>query len=455
MKIVLISDQEEATNIQSLGLGYLVSYAKKYSDRDSKFIILNQMPKSVKEITKLKPDIVGFTSMSLYYAEIDRLAHETKRELNVPTIIGGHHISIMPESLTENFDFAVIGEGEETFLQLINNQFDYKNTKGICFRENGQLKYTGEREVIKPLDKIPFPDREAMNLKKYLHNFNWVGTKKLGRGTSMITSRGCPHKCAFCSASKFWKKYREHSAEYVVSEIEMLHETYKCNRLLIYDDYFTANKKRLLSIKEKLIERGLADKIKYSCLARADRFDSEVAKALRDLGVETVNFGFESGSDRILKYLKGPSSSVELNQRAIDISYEHGLSVGANIIVGSPYETGEDLELSYNFLLKNMNKLEAVLIHQATAYPGTEFWKYAEERDIKYSVEEMDYRIKHKQVLSEIKDFDKWYDRFIGLQEMKQTNVEVPYSPEFCLFLIKRLIQNPKDTIRKIKNKAF
>lgn len=453
MKIVLVSDQDEATNIQSLGLGYLVSYAKRYSNDDSQYIIINQRPKSAGEIAKLKPDILGFTSMSLFYNEIDRLAHEVKRELDIPTFIGGHHISIMPESLTENFDFAVIGEGEDTFLQLINNQFNYKNTEGIYYREDGKLKFSGERGLITPLDKIPFPDREAMQLEKYIHNFNWVGTKKLGRGTSMITSRGCPHKCAFCSASVFWKKYREHSAEYVVREIEMLHEKYRCSNLLVYDDYFTANKKRLLNIKQMLKERGLLGRINYACLARADRFDNEIAKTLKEIGVQTVNFGFESGSDKILKYLKGPHSSVELNQRAIDISSESGLLVGANIIVGNPHEIAEDLEQSYNFLSKNMNKLDTVLVHQATAYPRTAFWDHAKKMGIEYSIKDLDYRIKHKQVLSDVKDFDKWYNKFIELQEIKQTKIDIPYNLEFCLFLFNRLIKNPKDTIRKIKDK--
>ncbi|VVB85587.1 Ribosomal protein S12 methylthiotransferase RimO [uncultured archaeon] len=453
MKIVLVSDQEEATNIQSLGLGYLVSYAKKYSDDDSQFIIINKRPESSREIAKLKPDIVGFTSMSLYYTEIERLAQEVKRELDVPIFIGGHHISIMPESLTENFDFAIAGEGEDTFLQLIDNQFDYKNTDGIYYKDDHKLIYTGERELITPLDKIPFPDRDAMDIRKYLHNFNWVGTKKLGRGTSMITSRGCPHKCAFCSASIFWKKYREHSAEYVVNEIEILHEKYRCNNLLIYDDYFTANKKRLLKIKEMLAERGLSGKIRYACLARADRFDSETAKALKEIGVETVNFGFESGSDKILKYLKGPRSSVELNQQAIDISYENGLFVGANIIIGNPNETPKDLEDSYNFLINNIKNLDTILVHQATAYPRTAFWDYAKEMGIEYSIKDLDYRIKHKQVLSNIKDFDKWYNKFIELQGIKQTKIDIPYNLEFFLFLLNRMIKNPRDTIRKIKDK--
>ena len=162
--------------------------------------------------------------------------------------------------------------------------------------------------------------------------------------------RGCPYKCTFCSSSKFWKRARFFSAKYVVNEIEHVIERYKVKDIMLWDDLFIANKKRLREIAALIKERRIDEKISFSCSVRANLVNDELCTLLKDMNVTGVTMGLESGTDRILKYLKQGNVTVGDNTSAIQTCKKYGFDVGGSFIIGSPTETREEVLTTLNFI---------------------------------------------------------------------------------------------------------
>ncbi len=197
MKILLRSDQKRGENFPSLSLGYLISYVDKYYPGLNFETSFNRED-ILEKIRSFKPDLVGFTAVTFTYRKIFSLAKKVKEAFpSIPLIIGGFHITLLPGCLPDYIDVGVLGEGEDTFLELIKayqNKGDLKkkDIKGIVFRENYNLINTGMRELIQPLDRIPPPDLEALSVDK--------------RGpVHIMSSRGCPYRCRFCCSTKYWE----------------------------------------------------------------------------------------------------------------------------------------------------------------------------------------------------------------------------------------------------------
>jgi radical SAM superfamily enzyme YgiQ (UPF0313 family) len=200
----------------------------------------------------------------------------------------------------------------------------------------------------------------------------------------IMTSRGCPYDCVFCSTTNFWgNKIRFFSAKRVVDEIEMWYNDYGAIMIGIWDDLFTINKQRLREIIDLLKERGLLGKIRYECLARSNTIDEEVCVLLKELGVYELNFGFESGSPRMLAFLKKNSVTLDQHKNAIILARKHGISVTGSIIFASPGEKIEDMEKTLEFIdFCIKNKVSHIWSFTMTPFPGTEIWRIAKERGI-------------------------------------------------------------------------
>ncbi len=377
MKILLISainpHVETETRYPQLGLGYLVSYIrKKLGHNTHKFKIITS--KIEENLETFKPDLVGISCFSQNYGIVKKYASLCKKR-GLPVIVGGIHISLLPESFSSDMDVGVLFEGEQTMTELVQlydttRQFDANNlssVKGIIFWDKGQLKFTEPRPLIDNLDDIPFPARELFDLKGKRH-------------LSMFSSRGCPYRCIFCASSRYWRKTRFASAEYVANEIKELYHNYGAHLISFYDDIFTLNKQRIKDLIKILSEDGILGKIKFSCSARANLIDDEMAKLLKDLNVVSVALGLESGHSRVLRYLKGEDISVKDNERAVKILDKYGIAPNAAFIIGSPSETKEEIMATYNFIksvpLRNFN------VYVLTPFPGTPLWPEAIERGL-------------------------------------------------------------------------
>jgi len=382
MKVVLYSVENTGEEGHPpLPIAYLYSYIRKYIP-EIEIRVVDHVKNPVREILKLNPDVVGISSMSLPFYKAREIAQEIKK-ISPKTLIvlGGHHISNLPQTLPNEFDIGVIGEGEETFREILihiskERISNLNKIKGICFHGGGKVKINEPRPLIENIDDIPIPDRDVFDMTGYYLQPRRSGTMQtLSRGTHMMTSRGCPFNCVFCASPR--KRIRYHSAERVVEEINILYTKYHVQEIAIVDDLFVVNIDRLKKILELMKTKSFYKKISFFCETRTDIFNEEMAAILKEMNVKTMAFGFESGSEKELKYLKRNTTTIEDNQRACDICKKYGFAINGYFIIGSPIQTKEDLEKTVRFI--ENNKIDYLSIATATPFPGSDWWEYAKK----------------------------------------------------------------------------
>jgi radical SAM superfamily enzyme YgiQ (UPF0313 family) len=325
-------------------------------------------------LARTKPRVVGITTVSQNFDVAVDSARNIKRfDPTIVVVVGGHHITALPESLSTDMDVAVLGEGENTFRELLGliaqGHFEagsLERVNGIAFRRDNVLVRTGPRLAVRDLDDLPAPRRDLVAISP--------------QDTLMFTSRGCPFHCMFCSSAGFWNTVRYHSPERVVAEIRSLVDTYGARQINIFDDLFAMNRARLCQIADLLAREPFVQrkKLAFACLARASVLNDEVVKQLRRINVHAVAIGFESGSERVLQMLKGGSASVETSRRAVESLRAQGISVVGSFIIGSPTETLAEAQATLGLIEElRLDDGEAYL---AVPYPGTRFWDYALQR---------------------------------------------------------------------------
>jgi radical SAM superfamily enzyme YgiQ (UPF0313 family) len=382
-----------------LQLGYLASYLKK-NNKIEDILIAEELA----EVFAAKPDIVGISSYSLNYDLAVEFAEKIKEKLGIPVVLGGCHISALPETYNPIFDVAVTGEGEETFSQLVKlyqdkGKFSPDNMadiQGIVFLDNKEIVRTPPRETTRNLDRYPPPDR---------------GLYKVRTGSHFIsTSRGCPFHCLFCAPRLMWKNSRFFSARYVMNEILGIIQQFadKFTHLSVVDDLFISNKIRLKTLRDWFVESRLNSLIILQGNVRADMIDDEMAKLLADMNFQTVNFGAESGSDKILKYYN-KKTTAEDNRKALEILAKHGIMSIPSFIIGAPTETEEDLEATYRFIEDNHDKMAGFEIFPLIPMPGSQMWEYAKSKGI------VDNQIQWARLEPLLLDFDP--DKYFYLVE--------------------------------------
>lgn len=349
----------------SISLGYLSSYILKYFKQ-----IEIQIHRSTGNIPLplTDGDIVGITSFTQNYNSALRLAANIKRAApSVPVIIGGNHVSFLPESMSQDMDVAVIGEGEETLLDLMKLWFDgpfnrdgLRQIAGLAFRENGDLVRTQPRVFCEDLDRIPPPARFLTHSKSRYDR------------CEIITSRGCPYKCIYCGSSALWRRIRFHSVEYVIAELDQVIETYNPRQVLFVDDLFVARKDRFSAIMDHIRRKGYNKRMSFYFTAHANLVTPELCETMHGVTC-TVAMGLETGSDRVLKQIKSGAVSVEKNRQAVELLASHAnIKPAGAFMVGLPGETLEDMEMTYGFLKSNPLSVAAVSV--VTPFPGTQLW---------------------------------------------------------------------------------
>jgi radical SAM superfamily enzyme YgiQ (UPF0313 family) len=367
-KVALINPgRDERYAIEEpLSLGFIASYLEK---NHVDVIIIDELAgDNVEEmIDDFRPDIVGITATTPLVIDAYRIADMCRRKRLI-TVMGGVHVSILPEEALQHADIVVIGEGEDAMLDIVNNNIESRIIT---------------RPYIKNIDEVPSPSRHLMNMKFYLCTKDRIPGSYLyfvpdnSRVACIITSRGCPYNCLFCHNT--WKgiPYRSNSPDRVISEILSLLNNYNINALFFIDDNFFINKKRVGIICKKIIEAKLD--ILWGANARVDNIDKEVLQIAKEAGCKQITFGFESGSQRILDLLN-KLTTVEQNRKAIDLCNSVGIIPQGTFIIGNPTETMEDINLTKKFIEEN--NIESAGICIATAFPGTDLWKWCKENNL-------------------------------------------------------------------------
>jgi anaerobic magnesium-protoporphyrin IX monomethyl ester cyclase len=316
--------------------------------------------------------IYGITGVTPNFPYVKKIIDTLKtREPTKMVVVGGVHATVLPQHVLDNTkaDVCVIGEGENTFLELMEGKKSLKNIDGIVTREFT----TKPRKLEKNLDVFPYPDRNSIDYYSYLvpQTYKYLSSDREG---SIITSRGCPYNCAYCGSYKMHGgKVRFRSADDVFSELLHLKSHYDIGLCNFVDDTFILNKKRLIEICDYIKKLD----IKWFFLTRTDHVDLKLFEKMVDSGCVSVTFGFESGSNKILDVMN-KRTTVEQSYEAIKISKKAGLKIRGQMMVGLPFEEDEDIELTADFI-KNSREVDAIGLHVFQPYPGCDVWRNPEK----------------------------------------------------------------------------
>jgi radical SAM superfamily enzyme YgiQ (UPF0313 family) len=349
---------------EPLGIGYIAAFLiQQQIVEEAEICIVN----SLDEAISFKPDIVGVSSVSQVIQDARVFARQCKKQLGCLTILGGYHVTCIPQKIPKEFDLGVLGEGEKTFSEIVQlvkakniTVETLQHVQGICYSLNGEIKTTEPRELIDDIDQLPVPYR----------------FRKDAQELGVFTSRGCPYRCIFCASHAFWgDTYRLRSADSVVAEINYLVSTYQPRIINILDDLWIAHKQRFQEITKKLIQLKIPDKVIFTGFCRSNIVGEEEIKLLKKLNYSYLRFGAETGSEILLRRLKGDSISIGDHQRVIELCQKHNMPCGASFMFGVPGETRVDIEATVQFLRRNYGRFRIMGFYLFNPLPGTSIWE--------------------------------------------------------------------------------
>ena len=363
---------------QPLGLGYIAAVLEK-SGYEVKILDAKVEGLSVEDILgrvmEYNPSIIGLGVSTPDFSAARYLSSQIKSLGRYTLLIGGAHVSALPEETMEEscFDYGIVGEGERTVVELVDaisqgNLQQIPKIKGIVFRDGLKIVRTPPREYIEDLDTLPFP---ARHLFPPLSKYTYLYYKSLPLAT-IITSRGCPYQCTFCDRAVFGNHVRMRSINNILDEIEMLVKDYGVRSINIVDDLFTITPQRIKEFCRQLLARKL--KISWSCFSRVDSITPEILKTMREAGCWMICYGIESGNRRILDSIR-KSVTFETIEKAMKWTHEAGILVLGVFILGLPGENEETLRNTLAFAKRL--PLYRVIFNILQPLPGSQIYKMA------------------------------------------------------------------------------
>ena len=427
---------------------------------------MERIDKAVKDF---KPDIIGITN--LFSTQMKKALNVTKHIKSVypdtKIVVGGPHATAKPEEFlsSPSIDIVVVGEGELTLANIAeyyDGRKDISEVKGIAYMKDGKMQ-TNKPEYIQDLDSIPYPAYHLIDVERYFEfAMKGRGSRVYDifyepkREITMMTSRGCPYECIFCSIHPtMGYKFRHQSPEYVVGHIEILIKKYGANFIHFEDDNLTLNQPRFEKILDIIIEKGLEFGWDTPNGVRADALDFRLLEKAKRTGVRELRIAIESGNEEFLnRVVKKRLKLKDVAETAINCK-KLKIPLSAFYIIGFPYETQEQIKQTLDYayeMMKNYN----VKPHLNFAMPlvGTEMYGIAKEKG--YLVDE-DYTkgrmfgmsaLKTEHFTPEdLKNFSvNFYKRVRTLYLMQMIQ-----SPARLLRNIKVFLKYPKNTIRMAK----
>ena len=357
-----------------VGIGYLLAITERagiktrFIDEQVEEDIFEKISDYIKEMDK--PYIFGFSAMTAAYKRAMVVSKRVK-ELYPDSIvcIGGVHASAIPDEVmsNEHVDIVVRGEGELILPDLyrcIKEGRSFTDIENISYRQNGKNVHNNIASVIDDLDSLPPFPYHRFTSKKYDLGF-------------VVSSRGCPYGCIFCSNRvTTGMKYRYRSPISIVDDLEVLYHRHGKTFILFLDDNFLVNKKRIYALIDEIRQRRLDNKMTFSFQARGDNADYALFKDLYSSGFKSVFFGMETASNRIMKLIK-KGETVEQCINAVRMAKELGFHVSAAFIYGFPTETHSD-RINCARLSKEL-EIDMARFNNATPYPGTELYQIAKK----------------------------------------------------------------------------
>lgn len=351
-----------ASFIPPLGLAYLAAYLQKHGHQ-CRIIDGLACPLSLEEICRIarEYDWVGITVVSSYALRAIELIRLLKRNCpDIPVVVGGPHVTVLPKTmLDEGADYAVIGEGEETLLELVEGR---ENVQGVALLIGGKIQLN-RRPMIQDLNRVPLPARDLLPMHLYRSS---IARSDRQPSHAMFTSRGCPGMCTFCSKATFGTQVRYFSVERIVEEFFLLRDKYGAKDIAVWDDNFVANNEIALAVCEELKRRKLG--ITWSVEARVDHVNQEVLTALKEAGCNYIAYGIESGSQRVLDYLNKKITKERIKE-TVAMTKRTGIPIRGYFILGLPTETLKEMEETVRFAMEL--DIDLASFTMFTPLPGT------------------------------------------------------------------------------------
>lgn len=350
------------------------------------------------------PDIIGIgCTFSGAFNSLKIIAKGIKdRFSGVPIVIGGIHPTLFAKEILGKYnfvDYVVIGEGEDTFLELVNSIATNVGNKalasldGIAFRDNGQIKLNPKKKFKSNLDELPFVDYSIIDVNEYSNDTsNWYSPKKMrvGQPFSIISSRSCPNRCNFCS---MWlvhgPKFRFRSAANVLDEIESLYKNYNVRYFQFMDDNMTFDKKRTLEICQGIRSRKMDIQFDIPNGLAINKLDQEIIDAMVEAGMVYASLAIESGSDYIRNKIMKKGLEKKKIYEVVEACAKHSkLFIRGFFIIGMPEDTHETLQDTYE-MIENL-PFDKISVNFVAPYPGTELFSYCVQNNLlKYK--QLDY----------------------------------------------------------------
>ncbi len=317
------------------------------------------------------PDIVGFT-VSTYQTKMTRILSEKIKRYNtqIITVAGGLHPSALRTQFLVDFpdvDIAVYGEGEDAITDIANG-VPLTQIRGICYRQSNQIVTNIPTPLLSKLDILPLPDKSLINFRRY------SGLFPVGRRPSMcvMSSRGCPFRCTFCSKAVYGNTLRLRSPENVMEEIELLYRDWGVREVHFEDDTFNADRHWVNELLDLIIKRGYNKKLVFRVALRVNEklVDIDLLRHLKAAGIWFIYYGVENGNQAMLDRMH-KDITIEEAKRAFKLTHSVGIKTEAFFIIGMPRETVQTIQESYN-LYKEIKPFWGGF-SRAMPFPGTEF----------------------------------------------------------------------------------
>ena len=322
---------------------------------------------------------VGLTSVTTTFNQISRVAQISKEELSdIPVIVGGPHARLLPDDIINipAVDIVFTGESELSILEYANCR-NLSQIKGIYYKDNGNVQRNPPAICIQNLDEVPFPDYDLFNISDY---HSTKGIAKHHPVSYVITSRGCPYNCTFCSSRALnpfeGKRIRYRSPENVLEEIAFLVNHHGVKELFFSDDMFTGNTRHLFGVCEGLINRNL--NLTWVCMTHVNNITEEKLKVMKRAGCHQICYGVESG-DPVIQKIIYKNLDLERVKTVVRLTQKIGIDVRCSFMFGNQYETPETMQRTICFA-KDL-KPDFASFNIATPYPGTLFRSWAIENN--------------------------------------------------------------------------
>lgn len=378
-------------------------------------------------------DFVGLTAYTNFITSANAVAGLVKKHSDAKVVIGGPHASALPIETLErfkNFDYAVYGEGEKAFLDLLSKS-SLSEVNGLVWKNGKNIIKNPPQSPIEDLDSLPFPARHLLDLKRYTPP---VGNYRTLPSTAILSSRGCPYQCTYCSrtGSRIKNNVRFRSVKSIIKEIRHCINKWGIYDFRFYDDTFVIPKKRLMDFCRALIRNKIM--ISWNCYSRVDTIDLEMLRLMKKAGCYHIKYGVEFGTNKWLLKTK-KNTTLDQARKAIRNTKKVGIAAKASFMIGMPGETLKEIKKTINFA-KELNPTY-LTFGIFTPLPGSDLFDETKENGTLLTFNYDSYFNKSERLLSSQADLS------ILNRLIKKAYKTAYFNPKFILHRLVHLARNP------------